>query len=440
MVDLDTLTSLCKRRGFLFQGSEIYGGLASTWDYGPLGVELKRNIKDSWWQTMVWERNDVVGLDSSVLMHPEVWKSSGHVSNFTDPLVDCLNCHQRWREDLLEGSSCPECGGDLTQARNFNLMFKTFVGPVEDESSTSYLRPETAQGIFVNFNNVQSSTRKKLPFGIAQIGKAFRNEITTGNFIFRTREFEMMEIEYFVHPNEDEKWHQNWIDDSFNWYISLGLKKEKLRIRKHDQDEMAHYSKATFDLEYDFPWGWGEIQGIANRTDFDLKAHIEGSGESLTYFDDSTGERFVPYVIEPSAGVDRAVLAFLSDAYTVEEVPNSKGGHDERVLLKLHTSLAPVKVAVLPLSRNERLAPLAREVFDRIRTSGVARGFVEFDDAQSIGRRYRRQDETGTPLCVTVDFTSLEDGAVTIRERDTMSQVRVAIGDLEEQISWRLLN
>ena len=440
MVDLDTLTSLCKRRGFLFQGSEIYGGLASTWDYGPLGVELKRNIKDSWWQTMVWERNDVVGLDSSVLMHPEVWKSSGHVSNFTDPLVDCLNCHQRWREDLLEEPSCPECGGDLTQARNFNLMFKTFVGPIEDESSTSYLRPETAQGIFVNFNNVQSSTRKKLPFGIAQIGKAFRNEITTGNFIFRTREFEMMEIEYFVHPNEDEKWHQNWIDDSFNWYISLGLKKEKLRIRKHDQDEMAHYSKATFDLEYDFPWGWGEIQGIANRTDFDLKAHIEGSGESLTYFDDSTGERFVPYVIEPSAGVDRAVLAFLSDAYTVEEVPNAKGGHDERVLLKLHTSLAPVKVAVLPLSRNERLAPLAREVFDRIRTSGVARGFVEFDDAQSIGRRYRRQDETGTPLCVTVDFTSLEDGAVTIRERDTMSQVRVAIGDLEEQISWRLLN
>ena len=440
MVDLDTLTSLCKRRGFLFQGSEIYGGLASTWDYGPLGVELKRNIKDSWWQTMVWERNDVVGLDSSVLMHPEVWKSSGHVSNFTDPLVDCLNCHQRWREDLLEDAFCPECGGDLTQARNFNLMFKTFVGPIEDESSTSYLRPETAQGIFVNFNNVQSSTRKKLPFGIAQIGKAFRNEITTGNFIFRTREFEMMEIEYFVHPNEDEKWHQNWIDDSFNWYISLGLKKEKLRIRKHDQDEMAHYSKATFDLEYDFPWGWGEIQGIANRTDFDLKAHIEGSGESLTYFDDSTGERFVPYVIEPSAGVDRAVLAFLSDAYTVENVPNAKGGHDERVLLKLHTSLAPVKVAVLPLSRNERLAPLAREVFDRIRTSGVARGFVEFDDAQSIGRRYRRQDETGTPLCVTVDFTSLEDGAVTIRERDTMSQVRVAIGDLEEQISWRLLN
>ncbi len=440
MVDLDTLTSLCKRRGFLFQGSEIYGGLASTWDYGPLGVELKRNIKDSWWQTMVWERNDVVGLDSSVLMHPEVWKSSGHVSNFTDPLVDCLNCHQRWREDLLEDAFCPECGGDLTQARNFNLMFKTFVGPLEDESSTSYLRPETAQGIFVNFNNVQSSTRKKLPFGIAQIGKAFRNEITTGNFIFRTREFEMMEIEYFVHPNEDEKWHQNWIDDSFNWYISLGLKKEKLRIRKHDQDEMAHYSKATFDLEYDFPWGWGEIQGIANRTDFDLKAHIEGSGESLTYFDDSTGERFVPYVIEPSAGVDRAVLAFLSDAYTVENVPNAKGGHDERVLLKLHTSLAPVKVAVLPLSRNERLAPLAREVFDRIRTSGVARGFVEFDDAQSIGRRYRRQDETGTPLCVTVDFTSLEDGAVTIRERDTMSQVRVAIGDLEEQISWRLLN
>ena len=440
MVDLDTLTSLCKRRGFLFQGSEIYGGLASTWDYGPLGVELKRNIKDSWWQTMVWERNDVVGLDSSVLMHPEVWKSSGHLSNFTDPLVDCLNCHQRWREDLLEGSSCPECGGDLTQPRNFNLMFKTFVGPVEDESSTSYLRPETAQGIFVNFNNVQSSTRKKLPFGIAQIGKAFRNEITTGNFIFRTREFEMMEIEYFVHPNEDEKWHQNWIDDSFNWYISLGLKKEKLRIRKHGQDEMAHYSKATFDLEYEFPWGWGEIQGIANRTDFDLKAHIEGSGESLTYFDDSTGERFVPYVIEPSAGVDRAVLAFLSDAYTVEEVPNTKGGHDQRVLLKLHTSLAPVKVAVLPLSRNERLAPLAREVFDRIRTSGVARGFVEFDDAQSIGRRYRRQDETGTPLCVTVDFTSLEDGAVTIRERDTMSQVRVAIGDLEEQISWRLLN
>ena len=437
-VDLEKLVSLCKRRGFIFQSSEIYGGLSSTWDYGPLGAELKRNIKDSWWRKFVWERDDVVGLDSSILMHPDVWRASGHVDSFTDPLVECKECHQRWREDQLEERVCPACGGELTEARNFNLMFKTFIGPVENDASVAYLRPETAQGIFVNFENVLNSTRKKLPFGIAQIGKAFRNEITTGNFIFRTREFEMMELEFFVAPGQDEDWHKRWIEDCLGWYTGLGVSKERLRVRAHDTAELAHYAKATHDIEYSFPWGWGEIQGIANRADFDLKAHAEASGTSLDYYDDQTKERFTPYVIEPSAGVDRALMTFLVDAYTEEEAPTASGKVESRVLLKLHPEIAPVKVAILPLSRNEKLVPLAREVYDRVRGSGAAKGYVQYDDAQSIGRRYRRQDEIGTPLCVTVDFESLDDKAVTIRDRDTMEQARVAIDDLPSELGARL--
>ena len=437
-VDLDALASLAKRRGFIFQSSEIYGGMASTWDYGPLGVELKRNIKDVWWRKFVWERDDMVGLDSSILMNPEVWRASGHVDSFTDPLVDCRECRQRWREDQLEETKCPACGGELTEARNFNLMFKTFVGPVEDDASVAFLRPETAQGIFVNFENVLNSSRKRLPFGIAQIGKAFRNEITTGGFIFRTREFEMMEIEYFVEPGTDEQVHEQWIEDCLAWYTDLGVSKDRLRVRPHDADELSHYSKATYDIEYLFPWGWGEIQGIANRTDFDLKAHSERSGHSLTYFDQAENRRFTPYVVEPAAGVDRAVMTFLVDAYTEEEAPTASGGTQKRVVLKLHPAIAPVKVSVLPLSRNERLVPLAREVYDTVRRSGAVDGFVQYDDAQSIGRRYRRQDEIGTPLCITVDFDSLDDNAVTIRDRDTMEQARIPIASLEAELGARL--
>ncbi len=438
-VDLDALASLAKRRGFIFQSSEIYGGISSTWDYGPLGVELKRNIKDAWWRTFVWERDDMVGLDSSILMNPEVWRASGHVDSFTDPLVDCRECRQRWREDQLEELKCPACGGELTEARNFNLMFKTFIGPVEDDTSVAFLRPETAQGIFVNFENVLNSSRKRLPFGIAQIGKAFRNEITTGGFIFRTREFEMMEIEYFVEPGTDEEIHERWIQDCLNWYTGLGVNRDRLRVRAHDAEELSHYSKATYDIEYLFPWGWGEIQGIANRTDFDLKAHSERSGHGLTYFDQAENKRYTPYVVEPAAGVDRAVMTLLVDAYTEEEAPTASGGTQTRTVLKLHPTVAPVKVAILPLSRNERLVPLGREVYDTVRRSSAVEGFVQYDDAQSIGRRYRRQDEIGTPLCITVDFDSLDDNAVTIRDRDTMEQARVAIAELDGELRARLL-
>ena len=436
---LQTLTSLCRRRGFLFQSSEIYGGLASTWDYGPLGVELKNNVKRHWWQTFVWGRRDMVGLDAAILMHPEVWRASGHVENFTDPLVDCRSCRQRFRADHLDGDACPNCGetGTFTEARQFNLMFETHMGPVQTDENKVHLRPETAQGIFVNFDNVLNTTRRKLPFGIAQIGKTFRNEITTGNFIFRTREFEIMEIEFFVKPGEDEEWHQKWIDDCMAWYTGLGVDPERLRLRPHESDELAHYAKATYDIEYLYPWGWGEIQGIANRTDYDLKAHSDASGESLTYFDEQAKERYTPYVIEPSAGVDRAVMTFLSDAYTEEETVSAKGKAETRVLLKLHPAIAPVKVAVLPLSRNERLVPTAHRVHDLIRESGVVDGLTQYDDAQSIGRRYRRQDEIGTPLCVTVDFDSLDDQAVTIRDRDTMSQVRVPIDGLVDELGRR---
>ena len=436
---LQTLTSLCRRRGFLFQSSEIYGGLASTWDYGPLGVELKNNVKRHWWQTFVWGRRDMVGLDAAILMHPEVWRASGHVENFTDPLVDCRSCRQRFRADNLEGDACPNCGetGTFTEARQFNLMFETHVGPVQSDENRVHLRPETAQGIFVNFDNVLNTTRRKLPFGIAQIGKTFRNEITTGNFIFRTREFEIMEIEFFVKPGDDEEWHRKWIDDCMAWYTGLGVDPDRLRLRPHESDELAHYAKATYDIEYLYPWGWGEIQGIANRTDFDLKAHSDASGESLTYFDEQAKERYTPYVIEPSAGVDRAVMTFLADAYTEEETLSAKGKPETRVLLKLHPALAPVKVAVLPLSRNERLVPTAHRVHDLIRESGVVDGLTQYDDAQSIGRRYRRQDEIGTPLCVTVDFDTLDDQAVTIRDRDTMQQVRVPIDTLVDELRSR---
>ena len=444
-LDIEKISSLCKRRGFIFQSSEIYGGLASTWDYGPLGVELKRNVKDNWWNQMVWERDDIIGLDSSILMHPDTWRASGHLDSFTDPLIECKTCNKRYREDHLDSNiilkkSCPEpdCSGELGEARMFHLMFKTFMGPVEDDAAIVYLRPETAQGIFVNFNNVVTSSRKKLPFGIAQIGKAFRNEITTGNFIFRTREFEMMEIEYFVKPGEDEEIHQKWLEDCMKWYDSIGINSSKLRIREHDKDELSHYAKSTFDIEYKFPWGWGEIQGIANRTDFDLKSHSEMSGEKLTYFDEQSQEHIIPYVIEPSCGVDRTVMALLIDAYSEETTIQPNGKSDTRVLLKLSPNIAPVKVAVLPLSRNEKLTPLANKIYDQVRKSSFISGHVQFDDSQSIGRRYRRQDEIGTPLCVTVDFDSLEDNMVTIRERDSMNQTRVQISKLPEIISQKL--
>ena len=438
-VDLETLMSLCKRRGFVFQSSEIYGGLASTWDYGPLGVEMRRNIKDAWWRAFVLMRDDIVGLDSAILMLPEVWQASGHVGSFSDPLVECKHCHQRWRLDQLDEDRCPNCGGELTDPRQFDLMFRTSMGPVEDDANVVYMRPETAQGIFVNFTNVLNATRRKLPFGIAQIGKAFRNEITTGNFIFRTREFEMMEIEYFVMPGSEDEWHDRWLDESLRWYVDLGVDAGRLHTRPHDADELSHYSKATADIEYRFPWGWAEIQGTASRTDYDLRAHAEGSGQSLTYFDEELGEHIVPFVVEPSFGVDRAMFTFLVDAYTKEEARTASGKTEKRVLLKLHHALAPVKVAVLPLSRNERLVPLARKVYDTIRASGAIHGYIQYDDAQSIGRRYRRQDEVGTPLCVTVDFDSLDDDQVTIRERDTMEQVRVPISDLVPLLTQRLV-
>ena len=437
-VNLETIVSLCKRRGFVFQSSEIYGGLASSWDFGPLGVEMVRNIKDHWWKTMVWSRNDMVGLDAAIFMHPDAWRASGHVDNFSDPLVECKDCRRRFREDHLDGPRCPECNGKLSEARQFNMMFKTFMGPIEEQATTVYLRPETAQGIFVNFNNVVTATRKRLPFGIAQIGKAFRNEITTGNFIFRNREFEMLEIEYFVKPGEDEQVHQQWMDDCIKWYTDLGIDHDRLRLRAHEDNELSHYAKATYDIEYRYPWGWGEIMGIANRTDFDLEAHTEASGQALSYFDPESNEHIVPYVIEPSAGIGRAVMTFLIDAYAEEEAPTASGKTETRVLLKLHPDLAPVKVAVLPLSRNEKLAPLAQRVFETVQRSSWIKGYVKFDDTQSIGRRYRRQDEVGTPLCVTVDFDSLDDDAVTIRERDTMNQVRVSIDSLVDELVRKL--
>ncbi|HEX9823652.1 MAG TPA: glycine--tRNA ligase [Actinomycetota bacterium] len=438
MADLmDQITSLAKRRGIVFQSSEIYGGLRSFWDYGPLGVELKRNVRAAWWRHMVQERDNVVGLESSIMMSPHVWEASGHLESFTDPLVECRNCQKRYRADHLpESGACPNCGQkEFTDPRNFHLMFKSFMGPVEDSEHMVYLRPETAQGMFVDFATIQATSRKKLPFGIAQIGKSFRNEITPGNFIYRTREFEQMEMEFFCEPGTDEEWHEYWIEQRMSWYTDLGMKPDNLRIREHDADELSHYSKRTVDIEYAFPFtDWGELEGIANRTDFDLKAHEKVSGQDLTYFDQEKDQRYHPYVIEPAAGVDRATLAFLVDAYTEEEAPSAKGEMERRTLLKLHKDLAPIKVAVLPLSRNERLVPKAREVFDLLKGGWMC----DYDDAGSIGRRYRRQDEVGTPFCVTVDFDSLDDNAVTVRERDTMQQERLPIEKLRDHLAEML--
>jgi glycyl-tRNA synthetase len=429
---MDRVVNLAKRRGLVFPSSEIYGGFRSTWDYGPLGVLLKRNVKDAWWRAMVQLRDDVVGLDAAILMAPKVWEASGHVATFTDPLVDCRNCHERFRADQLPDSgACPNCGArdSFTDARQFNLMFKTHVGPVEDDANVAYLRPETAQGIFVNFKNVQTTTRKKPPFGIAQIGKSFRNEITPGNFVFRTREFEQMEMEYFVPPDESARWFDYWVKERYGWYTSYGIPEEMLRIRPHDADELSHYSVGTSDVEFMYPWGWGELEGIAQRTDYDLTQHAKFSGEDLTYYDQEKDERYIPYVVEPAAGADRATLAFLLAAYDEEEVKGEK-----RIVLRFDRRLAPIKVAVLPLSRNEKLSPLAQNVAHGLRTHFQ----IDVDDAGSIGRRYRRQDEIGTPLCVTIDFDSLDDRAVTIRDRDTMAQDRIPLDRLVHELYERL--
>jgi len=430
-VTMEKIVSLCKRRGFIFPSSEIYGGLSSCWDYGPMGVELKRNVRDAWWKAVVQARDDVVGIDTSIMMHPDVWKASGHIDSFTDPLVECKSCHLRWRAEEIDNQAgtCPKCGGELTAPRMFNLMFKSFMGPVEEEASTVYLRPETAQGMFVNFENVITTSRKKLPLGIAQIGKSFRNEITPGNFIFRTREFEHMELEYFVKPGTDERWLDFWVKERFEWYIKLGIRKENLRLRQHSKEELAHYAKDCYDIEYLFPMGWSELEGIANRSDYDLTQHAKHSGRDLSYYDGQTGERYVPYIVEPSAGVDRSVLALLIDAYREEIVEGEK-----RVVLQFHPSLAPMKVAVLPLSRNEKLTPLAKEVYQQLCPSFM----TDYDDSQGIGRRYRRQDEIGTPFCVTVDFQSLEDHQATIRERDSLAQIRVPIEMLDRTLRAKL--
>ena len=428
-VTMEKIVNLCKRRGFIFPSSEIYGGIGSTWDYGPVGVELKRNVKEAWWKAVVTTRNDTVGLDASILMHPKVWEASGHVAGFSDPLVECKSCHHRFREDHVEGKACPECGGELTEARQFNLMFKTFMGPVEDTASTVFLRPETAQGIFVNFANVLDTARQKLPFGIAQIGKSFRNEITPGNFIFRTREFEQMEIEYFVKPGEDEEAFQSWQETRFQWYVDNGVRAENLRIRPHGSDELAHYAKACVDVEYEFPFGWSELEGIANRGDFDLKRHMEYSGKDLTYFDEVSRSRYVPYVIEPSAGVDRPLLAFLVDAYDEEEVEG-----DRRIVLRLDPRLAPFKAGVYPLLRKEGHPERAQEIRDILKEHFP----VVYDQAGSIGRRYRRQDEIGTPFGITVDHETMKDQTVTLRDRDAMTQVRIPVDRLVDEIRRRM--
>ena len=429
---MERVVNLCKRRGLVFPSSEIYGGFRSTWDYGPLGVLLKRNVKDAWWRSMVQLRDDVVGLDAAILMAPQVWVASGHVQTFNDPLVECRHCHQRLRADQVPASgACPECGAreGFTEPREFNLMFKTHVGPVEDAAAVAYLRPETAQGIFVNFANVQTTTRKKPPFGIAQIGKSFRNEITPGNFIFRTREFEQMEMEFFVPPEDADRWFEYWCDERVRWFVEYGIPESRLRLRPHDAEELSHYSAATADVEFDYPWGWGELEGIANRTDYDLRAHIEHSGQDLSYFDQEHDRRYVPYVVEPALGADRATLAFLLAAYAEEEVEGER-----RTVLHLDPRLAPITVAVLPLSRHERLVPTAETVAEALRPHFM----VDTDSAGSIGRRYRRQDEVGTPWCVTIDFETLDDKAVTVRDRDSMAQDRVPIDGLIDHLRDRL--
>jgi len=452
---IDSIVSLAKRRGFVYPTGEIYGGTRSAWDYGPLGVELKENIRRQWWRSTVQMREDVVGIDSAVILPREVWVASGHVDAFVDPLTECHNCHHRFRADQLEEAyeakhghlpknglediNCPDCGvkGKFTEPRMFNGLLKTYLGPVESDEGLHYLRPETAQGIFTNFLSVMNSSRRKPPFGIAQVGKGFRNEITPGNFIFRTREFEMMELEYFVEPGTDEEWHEYWLKERFDWYVGLGIKPENLRYYEHPKEKLSHYSKRTVDLEYRFGFGgteFSELEGIANRTDFDLTTHSKHAGVDLTYFDQDKGERWTPYVIEPAAGLTRSVLAFLLDAYDMDEAPNTKGGVDKRNVLRFDVRLAPVKVAVLPLSRHADLSPKARDLAAQLRS----RWNVEFDDAGAIGRRYRRQDEIGTPYCVTVDFDTLDDDAVTVRERDSMRQDRIGLDRVESYVGEQL--
>jgi glycyl-tRNA synthetase len=455
----DVVVSLAKRRGFVFPAAEIYGGTRSAWDYGPLGVELKENIRRQWWRATVTGRDDVVGLDSAVVLPPAVWEASGHVATFTDPLTECTNCHKRYRADQLieefearKGRTvsgdgldalseipCPNCGHrhTWTEPRPFSGLLKTYLGPVEDESGLAYLRPETAQGIFLNFKNVMTASRKKPPFGIAQTGKSFRNEITPGNFIFRTREFEQMEMEFFVKPGTDEEWHEYWLTQRWDWYVGLGIDPENLRLYEHPAEKLSHYSKRTVDIEYRFRFGgteFAELEGIANRTDFDLTTHSEHSGVDLSYLDPETDERYRPFVIEPAAGLTRATLAFLLDAYAEDEAPNTKGGFDKRTVLRLDRRLAPIKVAVLPLSRHADLIPKAKDVAASLRPLWT----IEYDDTQAIGKRYRRQDEIGTPFCVTIDFETLEDLAVTVRERDSMAQDRVALDKLSAYLAERL--
>jgi glycyl-tRNA synthetase len=432
MADLmEAVTSLAKRRGIAFPSSEIYGGLRSSWDYGPLGVELRRNIRRSWWRSMVQLRDDVVGLEAAIIMSPKVWEASGHVAGFHDPLVECLNCHQRFREDHLgDDATCPNCGQTrFTEPRQFNMMFKTHMGPVEDESSETYLRPETAQGMFVDFALVQQTARKKIPFGIAQIGKSFRNEITPGNFIFRTREFEQMEMEFFVPPAEADKWYRYWVEERERWYTDLGIRPDHLRVREHGADELSHYSSGTSDVEYLFPMGWSELEGIANRGDFDLTQHMQHSNEKLDYVDTATGDRYIPYVIEPSAGADRGTLAFMVDAYDEENVEGR-----ERVLLRLHPRLAPVKAAVLPLLNKDGQPEKARAIYEELRE----RMSTEFDTGGSIGKRYRRQDEIGTPWGITVDHQTMEDDTVTLRDRDSLEQIRIPIAQVADELEGRL--
>ncbi|WP_062133138.1 glycine--tRNA ligase [Demequina aestuarii] len=453
---LDNVISLAKRRGFVFPCGEIYGGTRSAWDYGPLGVELKENIKRQWWRNVVASRDDIVGLDSSVILPPKVWEASGHIGAFVDPLVECLSCHKRYREDHLleefeekkgrapEGGlaevACANCGnrGQWTEPKMFNGLLKTHLGVTEDESGLHYLRPETAQGIFVNFENVQRTSRMKVPFGIGQIGKSFRNEITPGNFIFRTREFEQMEMEFFVKPGSDEEWHQYWIDARTDWYTGLGIDRDNLRHYEHPAEKLSHYSKRTVDIEYRFGFTgseWGELEGVANRTDFDLSTHSQHSGKDLSYLDPATNERYTPYVIEPAAGLTRSLMAFLVEAYDEDEAPNTKGGVDKRTVLHLDPRLAPVKAAVLPLSKSEELMPTASALAQELR--GIWN--VDLDVTQAIGKRYRRQDEIGTPYCITVDFETKDDQAVTIRDRDTMVQERVALGQVQSYLATRLV-
>jgi len=431
---MDKLVSLCKRRGYVFQSSEIYGGTGSVWDYGALGVELKRNVKDLWWSSMVHQRDDVEGLDAAILMHPRTWEASGHVDGFVDPLVECNNCHRRFRADMseVENGQCPSCGtrDAFGEPRTFNLMFKTFMGAVEDSTSTVFLRPETAQGTYVNFLNVQGTARQKVPFGIAQIGKAFRNEITPGNFIFRTREFEQAEMQFFVKPGSDDEWFDRWMETRMEWHRSLGIREEKLRFHEHGPDELAHYAKKAFDIEYEFPFGWKEFEGIHNRTDFDLSRHQEFSGKRLEYIDPGSNERFIPYVVETAMGVDRTLLVLLADAYREEEIDG-----DQRVVLALHPKVAPVKAAVFPLVKKDGMPEIAHKIQADLRSNAIP---AFYDQSGAIGRRYRRQDEVGTPWCITVDGTSVEDGTVTVRDRDSLEQVRVSADQIVGWIRERL--